>query len=67
VLCWCGQPGLLNARVVDGVIVREGATVVVADTDAQSVVRYQVLCRQHYVTGQLGTDEAGAGQLVLEV
>ena len=32
VLCWCGAPGLLNARVVDGQMVRQGATVVVADT-----------------------------------
>ena len=32
VLCWCGLPGLLNARVVDGVMVRSGETVVVADT-----------------------------------
>ena len=34
VLCWCGRPGQLNARVVDGRVVREGDTVVVADTDA---------------------------------
>ncbi len=33
VLCWCGRPGQLNARVVDGRVVREGDTVVVADTD----------------------------------
>ena len=32
VLCWCGLPGLLNARVVDGAMVRSGETVVVADT-----------------------------------
>lgn len=32
VLCWCGRPGRFNARVVDGAIVRHGATVVVADT-----------------------------------
>ena len=31
-LCWCGLPGLLNARVVDGAMVRSGETVVVADT-----------------------------------
>ena len=64
VLCWCGLPGLLNARVVDGAMVREGATVVVADTaprrtarrqtGAADAVRYQVLCRRHYVRGQLG-------------
>jgi thymidine kinase len=32
VLCWCGRKGQLNARVVDGRVVRDGDTVVVADT-----------------------------------
>jgi thymidine kinase len=77
VLCWCGLPGLLNARVVEGTMVRHGATVVVADTapplppgDAGTAaggpdVRYQVLCRRHYVRGQLGPMETGPGQLAL--
>ena len=74
VLCWCGLPGLLNARVVDGAMVRSGETVVVADTapaelpgetaDAPAV-RYQVLCRRHYVRGELGPTAAGPGQLAL--
>jgi len=75
VLCWCGLPGLLNARVVDGVMVRSGETVVVADTapadppvaeDGSSpAVRYQVLCRRHYVRGELGPVTTGPGQLAL--
>ena len=75
VLCWCGLPGLLNARVVDGTMVRSGETVVVADTapavDAgdealpSPAVRYQVLCRRHYVRGELGPTAAGPGQLGL--
>jgi thymidine kinase len=77
VLCWCGLPGRLNARVVDGVMVREGATVVVADTapppppgaeaaDGEAdKVRYQVLCRRHHVRGELGPTVAGPGQLAL--
>jgi thymidine kinase len=76
VLCWCGLPGLLNARVVDGAMVREGATVVVADTapapltgaedDAEgAAVRYQVLCRGHYSRGQLEPTPTGPGQLSL--
>jgi thymidine kinase len=80
VLCWCGLPGLLNARVVDGAMVRQGETVVVADTapappstgtdDAAGAgggptVRYQVLCRGHYVRGQLGPTATAAGQLAL--
>ncbi len=75
VLCWCGLPGLLNARVVDGVLVRAGETVVVADTapaqlpgeqpGSSPTVRYQVLCRRHHVAGQLGPTAAGPGQLAL--
>jgi thymidine kinase len=75
VLCWCGLPGLLNARVVDGTMVRSGETVVVADTgpgeftgvaeDPSPAVRYQVLCRRHYVRGELNPTTAGPGQLSL--
>jgi thymidine kinase len=75
VLCWCGLPGLLNARIVDGVMVRSGETVVVADTapaeppgvdgNSAATVRYQVLCRRHYVRGELGPTSAGPGQLAL--
>src|SRR5664279_5189699 len=32
VLCWCGRIGRFNGRVIDGHLVRDGATVVVADT-----------------------------------
>jgi thymidine kinase len=77
VLCWCGLPGLLNARVVDGAMVREGETVVVADTApppppaggddgaTEPAVRYQVLCRGHYVRGQLAPLATAPGQLAL--
>ncbi|WP_442933672.1 thymidine kinase [Micromonospora sp. CPCC 206060] len=54
VLCWCGREGLLNARVVDGRVVREGAQVVIGDTVDTAQVRYQVLCRRHYRSGDLG-------------
>ena len=77
VLCWCGLPGLLNARVVGGALVREGETVVVADTAPAAdpadgataaddpAVRYQVLCRRHHARGQLGPTPTGPGQLAL--
>jgi thymidine kinase len=75
VLCWCGLPGLLNARVVDGVMVHSGETVVVADTAPAELpggdpvqapaLRYQVLCRRHYVRGELGPTSTGPGQLAL--
>ena len=68
VLCWCGQPGRLNARVVDGRVVREGDTVVVADTDADAEVsvHYQVLCRPHHRRGDLGRTTP-RGQLSLDL
>lgn len=53
VLCWCGRRGLLNARVQDGTVVREGAQVVIGDTTGDGV-RYQVLCRRHHRSGELG-------------
>jgi thymidine kinase len=79
VLCWCGRPGRLNARVVDGIVVRSGDTVVVADTavsssvstvssaSSMSTVRYQVLCRAHYRKGDLGPSVPAPDQLSLDV
>ncbi|NUT39148.1 MAG: thymidine kinase [Thermoactinospora sp.] len=70
VLCWCGRAGQLNARIVDGVMVRTGEQVVIGDTVpdtsepapaplpdleiSQPEVRYQVLCRRHHREGNLG-------------
>jgi len=65
VLCWCGRPGQQNGRVVDGRVAREGDTVLVADTAADAHVRYQVLCRAHYRSGDLGPDPED-NQLTLE-
>lgn len=49
-LCWCGRRATHNARVVDGVMVREGEQVVVGDTDAEEgEVEYEVLCRRHHM------------------
>jgi len=53
VLCWCGRPGRLNARVVGDRVVREGEQVLTGDT-AGAAVRYQVLCRAHHRSGDLG-------------
>ncbi len=56
VLCWCGREGNLNARVVNGKVAREGEQVVIGDTgaDGDQEVRYQVLCRRHHRSGDLG-------------
>lgn len=46
--CWCGRPGNVNARIVDGRLVTDGPQVLVGDTAAASTVHYRVLCRAHY-------------------
>ena len=51
--CWCGQKGRCNARVVNGVVAREGSQFVTGDV-AHGLVHYQVLCRHHYRSGELG-------------
>ena len=54
VLCWCGRPARINARLVDGLVVHEGEQVVLGDTTAPEGalfgpdVRYEVLCRRHW-------------------
>jgi thymidine kinase len=58
--CWCGSRATHNARVVNGIVVYEGETVVVGDTSDVAtpmfgdVVRYELLCRRHYVRGEMG-------------
>jgi thymidine kinase len=59
--CWCGSRATHNARVVNGVVVYEGETVVVGDTTGSEeqplfgdVVRYELLCRRHFHRGELG-------------
>jgi thymidine kinase len=57
--CWCGARATHNARVVNGELVYEGETFVVGDTGDVAtplfgdVVRYELLCRRHYVTGEM--------------
>ena len=59
--CWCGARATHNARLVNDVLVHEGETVVVGDTEGEAdtplfgdVVRYELLCRRHYVGGDTG-------------
>lgn len=57
-LCWCGRRATHNARTVDGLMVVEGAQVVVGDTAdlgtpaaVGAAVSYEVLCRRHHRAG----------------
>ena len=48
-LCWCGARATHNARTIGGVMVVEGAQVVVGDVAAaHDDVGYEVLCRKHH-------------------
>ncbi|MFJ5559518.1 thymidine kinase [Streptomyces sp. NPDC093250] len=48
-LCWCGARATHNARTVGGVMVVEGAQVVVGDvTGSADEIGYEVLCRRHH-------------------
>jgi thymidine kinase len=50
--CWCGQRGRCNARVINGVVAREGDQFFFGDV-SEGATHYQVLCRTHYRLGQL--------------
>ena len=58
--CWCGARATHNARVVNGDVVYEGDTVMVGDTNPNESplfgdsVRYELLCRAHFLRGDLG-------------
>lgn len=60
--CWCGSRATFNARLVNGIVVYEGDTVVVGDvvpTDPPlfgDSVTYELLCRAHYRAGVVGPD-----------
>ncbi|WBP86708.1 thymidine kinase [Kitasatospora cathayae] len=48
-LCWCGARATHNARTVGGVMVVEGAQVVIGDiTVSEDEIGYEVLCRRHH-------------------
>ncbi|MEU9132128.1 thymidine kinase [Kitasatospora sp. NPDC048540] len=48
-LCWCGARATHNARTVGGVMVVEGAQVVIGDVAVnEDEIGYEVLCRRHH-------------------
>jgi thymidine kinase len=57
--CWCGARATHNARMVDGVQVYEGETVVIGDVEglgaaSEAEVAYELLCRRHWLAGETG-------------
>lgn len=47
-ICWCGRKAQMNARVIDGKVVREGKQIVLGSNDL-----YIGLCRKHFYEGKL--------------
>lgn len=51
--CWCGAPGRINARLVNGQVVNNGPEVALGDIAAsQDLISYKVLCRSHWLDKQ---------------
>lgn len=66
-LCWCGARATHNARTIGGVMVVEGAQVVVGDvTNSADEVGYEVLCRRHH-RRRMTSSSARAGALSPDV
>ncbi|MEW2265727.1 thymidine kinase [Streptomyces sp. NPDC047853] len=66
-LCWCGARATHNARTVGGIMVVEGAQVVVGDvTRSPDEIGYEVLCRRHH-RRRMTSASARAGTLSPDV
>jgi thymidine kinase len=57
--CWCGRRGRCNARVIGGVVQRDGEQRVLGDVGSDpekssGEVSYVVLCRRHWRSGEPG-------------
>ena len=48
-VCWCSKKAIMNARVVNGKVVKEGEQVVLGGNES-----YVALCRKHWAEGNLG-------------
>lgn len=54
--CWCNRPATHNARLVNGVQVYVGETVLVGDIEHadEVTVTYELRCRRHWTNGAAG-------------
>ncbi len=46
-ICWCGRKATINARILDGRVLREGPQVLIGGNEA-----YTALCRKHWQLDQ---------------
>ncbi|HRZ78614.1 MAG TPA: thymidine kinase [bacterium] len=49
-VCWCSKKAIMNARVVNGKVVKEGEQILIGGNES-----YIALCRKHWAEGNLGT------------
>lgn len=54
--CWCGDRATHNARLVNGQQVYEGEVIVVDDPARAPDVRYELRCRRHWMSGEVGPE-----------
>lgn len=47
-VCWCSKKATMNARVIDGVVVKQGQQIVIGGNES-----YIALCRKHWAEGRL--------------
>lgn len=51
-VCWCSRKAIMNARVVDGKVVKEGEKILLGGNES-----YVALCRKHWTEGALKQEE----------
>ena len=51
-VCWCGRKAIMNARLMDGKVVKSGAQIVLGGNES-----YVALCRKHWARGELAPME----------
>ena len=50
-VCWCGKKAIINARIVNGQVTREGAQIMLGGNES-----YMALCRKHWKQNKLAPD-----------
>ncbi|HNW81444.1 MAG TPA: thymidine kinase [bacterium] len=48
-VCWCSRKAIMNARVINGSVIKEGEQILIGGNES-----YIALCRKHWAEGNLG-------------
>lgn len=49
-VCWCSKKAIMNARVINGRVIKEGEQILIGGNES-----YIALCRKHWTEGNLGS------------